>query len=260
MASPSRPDPAQGLFETLLVLAGAPVELDAHLDRMSASLETLFGLAPPPALAERARERAQGTSLGRLRIAVTPEAAALRTELAIEAVDPADFFPGRERRARLRSLPYAGGLGAHKWADRTPLGAGDGAVPLLLDRGGEVLEAGRANVFAVVDESLLTPSADGRILPGTARAAAIEVARAEGIGVREGRLELEELLGADEAFLTGSVRGVEPVRTLDGASLPAAGELSRLVGDRLRRRWLGAPIGSAPPASAGAPPAGPLSR
>lgn len=260
MASPSRPDPAQGLFETLLVLAGEPVELDAHLDRMTASLEMLFGAPPPPALAERVGERARGTTLGRLRITVTLAAAAARAELAIEDVDPADFFPARERGARLRSLACAGGLGAHKWADRAPLGSEDGTVPLLLDRGGEVLEAGRANLFAVVDESLLTPVADGRILPGTARAAAIEVARAEGIEVREGRLELEDLFGADEVFLTGSVRGVEPARTLDGAPLRAAAELSRLVGDRLRQRWLSWGGGSVPPALAGAPPAGPPAR
>ena len=35
-----------------------------------------------------------------------------------EAIDPADVFPARERGAELRSLPCAGGLGAHKWADR----------------------------------------------------------------------------------------------------------------------------------------------
>jgi para-aminobenzoate synthetase/4-amino-4-deoxychorismate lyase len=261
MTDPSRPDPAQGLFETLLVAAGEPVELDAHLDRLAASLKQLFDAAPPAGLAEEVREHARGTSLGRLRITVVPATGAPRAELTTEDVDPADFFPGWDRAAKLRSLPYEGGLGAHKWADRRRLGETRGStVPLLFDRGEEVLEAGRANLFAVLGETLFTPEADGRILPGTARAAAIEVARAEGIVVREERLTRAALLAADEVFLTGSVRGIEPARALDGAPLPALTRLSRLVGEGLRRRWLGVPAGSVPPTLADAPPAGPLAR
>ena len=52
-----RPDPAAGLYETLLVAAGEPRDLAAHLARLAASLRALYGLAPPPALAERARTR-----------------------------------------------------------------------------------------------------------------------------------------------------------------------------------------------------------
>jgi branched-subunit amino acid aminotransferase/4-amino-4-deoxychorismate lyase len=37
-----RPDPQQGVFETLLVLNGRPIELDAHLARLEASLKALF--------------------------------------------------------------------------------------------------------------------------------------------------------------------------------------------------------------------------
>jgi para-aminobenzoate synthetase / 4-amino-4-deoxychorismate lyase len=261
MTRPSSPDPDRGLFETLLVAAGEPVELSAHLDRLAASLEELFGASPPPRLAGEVRERARGTSLGRLRITVTLASGAPRAELASEAVDPADFFPAWQRGAELRSLPYDGGLGAHKWADRRHLGETRGTtVPLLLDRGEEVLEAGRANIFAAFGETLFTPPADGRILPGIARAGAIAAARGAGIEVREERLTRERLRAADEVFLTGSVRGVEPVRALDGAPLAAATELSCRVGERLRRRWLGAGDGPAPPALAGAPPAGPLAR
>ena len=223
------PDPAQGLFETLLVLDGEPVELDAHLDRMAASLRELFGAELPAALAASAREHAGGLGreraggldrehagglrLGRLRIAVD---GAGRAMLATGDVDPADFFPGlgqgtsgqgkgippqgqgvpnRERDVELRSLSCAGGLGAHKWADRAFLDEARGEpVPLLFDRGDEVLEAGRGNVFVASGGALRTPPADGRILPGIARAAAIEVARAEGVEVREERLTRERSL------------------------------------------------------------------
>jgi para-aminobenzoate synthetase / 4-amino-4-deoxychorismate lyase len=252
------PDEAHGLFETLLVAAGEPVELDAHLARLSESLETLFAAAPPQNLDRGARERARGIELGRMRIAVRPVGAGGQATFATEQVDSADFFPSWERGAELRSLFCEGGLGRHKWADRRPLnGFGEGAVPLLFDRGREVLEAGRANVFAVHGEVLLTPPADGRILPGIARAGAVAAAREAGIEVAEKPFGRDELLAADEVFLTGSVRGVEPARALDGVPLPAAGELSRLVGDGLRRRWLAA---VAAPAPAAGPPPGPLAR
>ncbi|HEY4779624.1 MAG TPA: aminotransferase class IV, partial [Solirubrobacterales bacterium] len=224
------PDPAHGLFETLLVLDGEPVELDAHLDRMAASLRELFGAALPPGLAAGARERARGLKLGRMRIdmVVSDAPHAGQATLATEKVDLADLFPIRERAAELRSLRCDGGLGSHKWADREGLAETPGKpVPLLFDRDDEVLEAGRGNVFAVCEGALRTPPADGRILPGTARAAAIEVARAGGIEVREGRLTRGDLLAAEEVFLTGSVRGVEPARSLDGTPLPSGDELRR---------------------------------
>lgn len=225
-----------GLFETLLILDGEPVELAAHLERLAASMRELFDSTPPPNLADAVAEHAKGIALGRMRIDVTPTGEDAR--LRAQPVDPADFFPADGRGAALRSVFADGGLGRHKWADRRPLAEVAGApVPLLLDRDREVLEAGRANLFAVVDQVLVTPVADGRILPGTARAATIEIARTEGIEVRQRRLGREELLAADEVFLTGSVRGVEPARSLDGTELPGGGRLSRLLAARLRHRW-----------------------
>ena len=208
-------------------LAGArtrPGELDAHLARLSASLAAVFGTELPAGIAHEARERARELELGRLRIVVGPEPGA-PTEIATEAVDPADVFPGPERAVALRCVPCDGGLGPHKWADRRGLGGDNGALPLLVDRGLGVLEASRANVFAVNRWRLYTPPADGRILPGIARAGAIATAVEAGIAVEERRLGPADLLAADEVFLTGSVRGVEPARSLDGEPLPAIGEV-----------------------------------
>ena len=133
-------------------------------------------------------------------------------------------------------------------------------MPLLFDDGEELLEAGRANVFAVFGETLATPLADGRILPGIARAGAIASAREQGIEVSERRLLRGDLFAADEVFLTGSVRGVEPARSLDGEPLATGTELSRRVGAGLRRRWGLAPAAAAAPAPATALPPGPPGR
>ena len=103
-----------------------------------------------------------------------------------------------------------------------------GSLTLVLDADEEVLEASRANVFAVEGAVLVTPAADGRILPGVARARAIEAAHSLGIELREEALGIDRLIAAGEAFLTGSVRGVEPVRSIGDAELtePAASRVA----------------------------------
>ncbi len=99
-----------GLFETLLVLDGKPVELDAHLQRLATSLRELFGAGLPAGLVRAIVERAAGLSLGRMRIDVDPAGA--DATLKAQAVDPADFFPTYEQGATLRSVFADGGLGA----------------------------------------------------------------------------------------------------------------------------------------------------
>lgn len=255
-------DLAQGLFETLLVAGGEPVELDAHLERIGRSCEELLGAPLPPRTRELVRERAAGVALGRLRLTVTAAPQGPRAEATVAAVDPELVFPSPEHgAAALRTLRLAGGLGAHKWVDRTALaGFQEPEVALLVDADGSVLEVSRANVYAVRDGHVLTPPTDGRILPGTARRALFEVAAAEGIAVDEQRLSLDDLLAAEEVFLTGSVRGLQRAGSLDGEPLPPAGELSRRLAAGLRRRWHLGDAAAAAPGPAAAPPPGPPAR
>jgi para-aminobenzoate synthetase/4-amino-4-deoxychorismate lyase len=243
---PSRPDRTIGLFETLLVLDGSPIELDAHLDRLGSSVRELFGAELPPGMRELLRARASMLTVGRLRLTAVPrEDGSLGTAVVAAAVDPNDLFPPWERAVALRTLVLPGGLGAHKWADRERLAATEaseaaGTVSVVLDVGRELLEASRANVFAIEDGVLVTPAADGRILPGIARARAIETAGALGFEVREERLDVQRLLAAGEAFLTGSVRGIEPVRSLDEVELAPPGDLLGELAAEVKRVWSGA--------------------
>jgi len=260
-------DPARGVFETLLVLDGEAVEVDAHLGRLADSLAALFGIELPGDANIRVADRARPLRRGRLRLTAVPSVVG-SVEIAVSTaeVEEADLFPPSERGVALRTVAVEGGLGAHKWADRSlldRLGASvkPGEVPLLLDTGGEVLEASRANVFAVRDGVLLTPPADGRIVPGIARRRTLELARAVGREVCEDRLFLEDLLAADEVFLTNSVRGIEPVRSIDGRDMPlvsgphghsSSGTSGAELAKALRRRWLQVPQGeSAAVVSAG---------
>jgi para-aminobenzoate synthetase / 4-amino-4-deoxychorismate lyase len=234
-----------GVIETILVIDGTPVELDSHLERLSWSLESLFAAEVPGGARELVREHARGLRLGRLRLTVAPAAdGALRAHATTAIVDAQDVFPTWERAIALRSFVVPGGLGAHKWADRAGLaqlesGESQCCVPLLVDENGEALEASRANLFAVEGEALITPAADGRILPGVARARAIDVAHTLGVELREQALTIDQLIAAKEAFLTGSVRGVEPVRSVDGVELEAPGEAVTALASEIKRIWIG---------------------
>jgi para-aminobenzoate synthetase/4-amino-4-deoxychorismate lyase len=238
MPSPPRPDLDQGVFETLLVVDGAAIELESHLARLEASLASLYAAELPAQAGEAVVRRATGLTLGRVRLTVAPGGeSGLGWEALGTEIDPSLQFPPPERGAELTSHLLPGGLGPHKWVDRSLLPVEDGTVPLLLDDCGDVLETARSNVFAVIAGRLVTPPEDGRILAGLTRAAAIELARAEGIEVAQRRLAPEELLAAEEVFLTNSLRGIEPARRLDGTALHCAGEVAGRLGEGLRRRW-----------------------
>lgn len=239
----SPPDPEHGLFETMLVAGGRPVELLSHFGRLAGSVRELFGEELPEDLGSEAVRAAAGIELGRMRIDVAPVEGRLDYTIAATAIDPAIFFPDWEHAEELRSVDAEGWSGAHKWADRRWLEDKEAElgeqVPLLVDAEGFALEAGRANVFIVRDGALATPAVDGRILPGTARAATLMIAAELGIEANERPLALSELHDADEVFLTSSVKGLRPVRRLDGEELNRNGEMVERLAAALRERWLG---------------------
>ena len=172
-----RPDPAAGVFETILVDQGSPRRLEAHLERLARSVAELYRQELPSGLAAMIEQAAAGAPrpLARLRIDLRPDRALTGTEpTGTQAAIAASPLP--ERRApSLAPVCLPGGSGAHKWADRTLLDRFSAAVaphiPLLCDLDGQVLEAVHAAVFADLgDGRLITPPLDGRILPSIARA------------------------------------------------------------------------------------------
>lgn len=98
--------------------------------------------------------------------------------------------------------------------DAAQAGADDA---VLLDGQGRVAEATTSNVFVVLRGQLVTPPADGDLLPGITRATVVELAARElGLAVQERHLGTDELRAADECFLTGTGVEVCPVVALDG--------------------------------------------
>ena len=207
-----RPDPAMGVFETLLVRDGEAVDLGAHLARLESSVSDLYGRALPEDLAARIADVAAEHPLQRLRVL-----AAATGAVEVEG-RPLDHL-GEPEPVTLVPACLPGGLGAHKWRDRRLLSELErraaGGVPLLVDLDGQVLEAAWANVFVVEDKSLVTPPLDGRQLAGTVRARLLETAPQAGLDPREAPLTLERLTAADEVLLSSSIRGISPAALAD---------------------------------------------
>ena len=201
-----RPDPALGVFETILVRGGVPVDLRAHLARLERSIRTLYGEELPDGLDTRLIAVGSSAPLQRVRVTVTREGFEVESQI-LDAEPPPDPVV-------LAPAVLPGGLGAHKWRDRRLLRELAGrieAVPLIVDLDGDVLEAGYANVFIVEGTHLVTPPLDGRQLPGTVRARVLALHPA-----REERLTLDRIAAADEVLLASSIRGIHPARLVDG--------------------------------------------
>jgi len=91
-----------------------------------------------------------------------------------------------------------------------------GAVEaLIVDGNGCVVEGATSNVFAVVDGQLVTPPEDAGILLGITRATLLDVARSEGMAPVLRPLPLEELMAAQEVFISSSIRELLPVVRID---------------------------------------------
>jgi para-aminobenzoate synthetase/4-amino-4-deoxychorismate lyase len=187
-----RPDPAAGLYETIRIEHGRPRDLDAHLQRLATSARQLYGATLPELDVSHA---IGGHERARLRIDYIPQEAPTIDVTPLEAIPP----------ALLRPIVIPGGLGPHKWRDRTLLEAHENddpsTLPLLLDADGYVLETSRTAIVIEQDGELYTPPADGRILPSiTARDA------------RPRRLALSDLEQADEIYVASALRGLQPAR------------------------------------------------
>jgi branched-subunit amino acid aminotransferase/4-amino-4-deoxychorismate lyase len=87
-------------------------------------------------------------------------------------------------------------------------------------------------VFVVAGERLLTPAVR-ECFPGITRGRVLELAQAAGLEVCEAAIELEELMRAEEVFVTNAVQGLRFVRAVSGA--PIGGQSASGVFAALRR-------------------------
>lgn len=89
----------------------------------------------------------------------------------------------------------------------------ESAVEMLFTDNGHALECSRSNIFIVSSNTLTTPR--DSILLGITRAAVLEEAKKHSIKVEERSITIDELLRADEVFITGTGKGIVPIVMID---------------------------------------------
>lgn len=100
---------------------------------------------------------------------------------------------------------------------------------LLLDAMGFLAEGTGENIFLVRDKVLYTPGLQGDILLGVTRDSVRRIAEDLGHKVVEKTLSVNELLSADEVFLTGTYAEVTPVREIGHFAISSPGPITAAI-------------------------------
>jgi branched-chain amino acid aminotransferase len=232
------------VFEVLRTYGGVPFALGEHLARLGRSADRVAIALPVDQAALRGEvERAvaaAGNDESYVRIVVTRGSGPLSldpdtagTPLRVILVEPVTA-PPRELYARgivavtvrtRRVVDDTAAAGA-KVSNYLPnllalrqAKAQGGGEALVVDALGHVVEGASSNVFVVAGGRLATPPESAGILAGITRAYVLGAAGRLGIGVDERALRPEDLYGAEEVFITSSIREVLPVVRVDQATI-----------------------------------------
>jgi branched-chain amino acid aminotransferase len=251
-----------GVFEGLRFYHGVVFMLVAHLERLQRSALAI-GLELPYSRAEFADAiggliARYGADSGYLRLVVTrgpgslgidprscPRPVTFIIADALRVLEQGEQGRGvslhvaRTRRMpaacldpAIKSLNYLNNILARIEANRAGM---DEALMLNLD--GHVSEGSVDNVFVVSGGVLRTPPLGDGMLAGITRRVVIDSARELGIRVDQRSLTLDELLVAEECFLTGTGAELVPVARIGDHRLPeVAKPLTPVIMREFRRR------------------------
>ena len=104
---------------------------------------------------------------------------------------------------------------------------------LLLNSQGLVAEGSGENLFVVKNGALVTNDKDASILMGITRASILDIAKDLGIQATVSPISVEDVLGADELFFTGTAVEVTAIREVDGRVMSGGkpGPITRRIQD-----------------------------
>jgi branched-chain amino acid aminotransferase len=104
---------------------------------------------------------------------------------------------------------------------------------LLLNSQGLVAEGSGENLFVVKNGGIVTNDKDASILMGITRASILEIAKDLGIDATVAPISVEDVLGADELFFTGTAVEVTAIREVDGRVMSGGkpGPVTRRIQD-----------------------------
>jgi len=245
-----------GLFETFRTYGGRPFLLDRHQRRLAAGCEQL-GIAYRPQAGEwegiiaELIQANESDLLGRdayIRFTVTAGQDILglpsgeynqpQVIVYVKPIPPKDeqlYRTGKplqllklprntpEGAFRLKSLHYMNNIMAKQEMRGYPWAAG--AEGLFTDSRGYLAEGIVSNLFFIREGTLRTPSLDTGILAGVTRELVLELANGMGIHTEEGLYTWDDLLQAEEIFITNSIQEIVPITMLydlQGNGVPAS--------------------------------------
>jgi 4-amino-4-deoxychorismate lyase len=226
-----------GLFETIRIVAGQPRFWQGHMDRLATGCERLVLPVPPQALLLReVQTMAAGMPECVVKIILTrgysergyvapetPDTSRIVIAYPWTPPEQPDQYQGVHTRIcnlRLAMQPKLAGIKhlnrleqviaateIRKFVQQPEISEG-----ILLDTRDHVISATTGNLFLVGGGSILTPRLDYCGVRGVVRA---EIIRAFKSRCELRRVTLDMLPEANEVFITNSVRGVIPVRSID---------------------------------------------
>ena len=225
-----------GVYEVIRTYHGKPFQLDAHLIRFERSAGAI-DLPLPWILQQWAAHvqegvRRSGYAESKVYLQLTRGAAprdhafpasvkptAVMTVRELKPMDPTRQAAGvavmtmddwRWGRCDIKSVNLLPNVMARQKAAQA------GAFEAIFVRHGQVTEGAVSNVMIVKAGRVLTAPGGEQILSGVTRTLVLELARKEGLPVEERFVSREELLHADEVFLTSTTIEVLPVIRVDG--------------------------------------------
>lgn len=239
-----------GLFETIAVHDGRLLLMERHLARLRDGCLRLGIPCPEPGLlAAEAEQIGRAAARGVVKIIVTrgtggrgyaPPGSVQPTRIVSLHDWPA--YPGAVRgdgidaplcRIRLARQPALAGLKhlnrLEQVLARAELHAAGALEGIMLDTEGFVIEGSMSNLFAVRGEELWTPDLSSCGVEGVVRAEILSRAASWSLRPVIRAWTPDEIAGADEAFLTNSVIGVWPVKSIAGRRLRGGDRTSSLA-------------------------------
>jgi len=231
-----------GLFETLRSYDGRPFRLNQHIARLTSSAGR-FNMPVDEAVeqipdAVAAVLKANNLKNARIRFTVTPSGiqdqrgrtTLLVAAQAVTGYPPALYEKGmtvyactdyrqsaHDPLAGHKTTSYFARLIALRDAQDRNCGEALWFTPDNL-----LAEGSISNVFLVKDGRLKSPPLGTPVLPGITRATILELAPANDVPAGEGACTIDDLLDADEVFLTNSIMEVMPVTRVE--QRPIGGE------------------------------------
>ncbi|NNE91246.1 MAG: 4-amino-4-deoxychorismate lyase [Verrucomicrobiales bacterium] len=226
-----------GIFETLIAYDGEPFATSRHYKRLTKAANTM-GLDAPAEddLVSHMRTvlKANDLEFARLRVTITggdsplgSDRGSLGQTLVVAVSTVPEFNPAAKvftvNFARndkgalvgLKTISYGENVVALKTAKEN--GANEA---IFGNTEGNLCEGTGTNIFVVYDGQLITPPLTAGCLGGITRGLVIELCGELGVGVEETDTPLADLVNAEEAFLTSTLREVQPICEVNGQAIP----------------------------------------